>query len=517
MTSRNANPVNPPVLGTPSTFTTVSGNPVAGRRVHASHQTAQSHDDTKAANDSLIQMRLRLADATGQVQNAGWLVELLQTLAACDRFASACHELTSQMHAHLNSVRVVLGWQGNRSRQSVVSISGVANQDNQSEEVLLYQSCLDEAITRESLGVYPLSNRDPAASKEDTSSMLSHKQLAGRDREVVSVPLVTKHGITVGSLLVIGSRGQLALQPRSLDFVAASASPIADVLMSCERSEGTRLTKLVRWYQSCSAAKRTVVLGACVAAFAAAWIPIDYQVAAPSVIEPVERQFCVAPHDGLLQTTLVEPGDVVTADQTVASMDGREVRWELAGLVAQHRRAAKQHDAHLAAHKTTDAMQAELEMQRLQSQIDLLSHREENLTLTAPISGIVLSGSMDRRQNFPVDQGQVLYEISPLDELRIELSVRGDDVSHISEGTDVEMMFAGFGNETFVAIIEKIWPQSEVRDDQNVFVAECVLANADGRLRPGMKGSAKIRGAKHSIGWVFLHRAWEQVCMRMPW
>lgn len=491
---------------------TVSAKPIAGRRVHDAHATEPANKDTK--DESIMQMRLRLADAIGQVQNAGWLVELLQTLASCDQFRLASHELTSQMQTHLNVVRVVLGWKGDRPTQRVVSISGVTNQDNQSEEVRLYQSCLDEAITRESVGCFPASN---AGADEDSASMLSHKQLAGRDREVVSVPLVTKNGTNVGSLLVIATRGQIASRPRSLDFIAASASPIADVLVGCERSEGTRLTKLIRWYQSCSFAKRSFTLCAIATVFAAAWIPIDYQVGAPSVIEPVERRFCVAPHDGLLQTTAVEPGDVVTENQMIASMDGREVRWELAGLVAQHRRAAKQHDAHLAAHETTDAMQAELEMQRLQSQIDLLSHREENLTLTAPISGIVLSGSMDRRENFPVDQGQVLYEIAPLDELRIELSVPGDDVSHIREGSEVEIMFAGFGGESFSATIAKIRPQSEVRDDKNVFVAECLLTNIDGRLRPGMKGSAKITGAKHSIGWVMLHRAWEQVCMRMPW
>ncbi|MDA8743928.1 efflux RND transporter periplasmic adaptor subunit [Rubripirellula amarantea] len=484
--------------------TKITAKAVPHRQVHPPHPNPSSSDD------ATMQLRMRLAEASGQVQNTGWLVELMQSLASTDRFSTACHELTSQLQTHLGVVRVVLGWSGSRATQNVASISGTVHQDKHSEEVRLYQSCLDEAITRETIGVCP-------SPSQDNDSMLSHQQVAGRDREVVSTPLITKSQTTVGSLMVIASRGQLASNPRVIDFLSASSSPLADVLSACERAEGTRFTKAIRWFRSASVAKRTVN-GACIAGvIAAAWIPVTYQVAAPSIIEPVQRRFCVAPHDGLLEQTKVEPGDVVEVNQPVASMDGREVRWELAGLIAQQRRAAKQHDAHLAAHKTTEAMQAELEMQRLQSQIDLLRHRESNLTLTAPIAGIVLSGSMDRRENFPVDQGQVLYEIAPLEELRIELSVSSDDVSHIAEGTNVEMMFAGFGNETFTATISKIRPQSEVRDDQNVFVAECLLANRDGRLRPGMKGHAKIQGDKHAIGWIALHRAWEQVCMRVPW
>ncbi|TWU31966.1 efflux RND transporter periplasmic adaptor subunit [Novipirellula artificiosorum] len=490
----------------PTTFTTGSANPGGAREVHASHLRGSS-------DGMLLQMRSRLAQASGQVQNAGWLIELLQSLAACDRFSTACHELTSELQSHLKLVRVAVGWKGDANCQHVASISGVANQDAHSDDVQLVQACLDEAIHRESLGCWP-SLRGQTG---DTDSMLSHKQIAGRDREVVSVSLTTKTGKRVGSLMLVAARGQLSRQPQTIDFLAATASPLADVMAAIQRAEGTRLTRMVRWYRGCSLAKRSVAAAIIVAAIASAWIPVDYRIACPAVIEPIERRFCVAPHDGLLQSAKVEPGDVVSVGETMALMDGREVRWELAGLVAEHRRSAKQHDSYLASHQTNETLQAELEMQRLQSQIDLLSYRESNLTLAAPIAGIVLDGNMDRRDNFPVKQGQVLYEIAPLGQLRIELSVLGEDVSHVAEGMHVEILFAGFGREAFDVTIEKIRPQSEVREDQNVFIAECLLANDDGRLRPGMKGHAKVYGQQHTLGWIVLHRAWEQACMWMPW
>ena len=49
----------------------------------------------------------------------------------------------------------------------------------------------------------------------------------------------------------------------------------------------------------------------------------------------------VAPFDGVFEKSLVRPGDVVNKNQKLAQMDGRELRMELAGVVADYHRARK--------------------------------------------------------------------------------------------------------------------------------------------------------------------------------
>ena len=52
----------------------------------------------------------------------------------------------------------------------------------------------------------------------------------------------------------------------------------------------------------------------------------------------------------------------------------------------------------------------------------------------------------------------------------------------------------------------RIHPRAELRDDENVFVAEVQLANADGSLRPGMRGTARVESERRPLGWILLRR-----------
>ena len=40
------------------------------------------------------------------------------------------------------------------------------------------------------------------------------------------------------------------------------------------------------------------------------------------------------------------------------------------------------------------------------------------------------------------------------------------------------------------------------------FLAEVVLDNSGGMLRPGMKGQARIRTTDRCLGWVLFHKPW---------
>ena len=50
--------------------------------------------------------------------------------------------------------------------------------------------------------------------------------------------------------------------------------------------------------------------------------------------------------------------------------------------------------------------------------------------------------------------------------------------------------------------VARIHPRSVTREKDNVFLGEIPLDNADGALRPGMKGRATVRTGSRSLGWV---------------
>ena len=71
--------------------------------------------------------------------------------------------------------------------------------------------------------------------------------------------------------------------------------------------------------------------------------------------------------------------------------------------------------------------------------------------------------------------------------------------------------------ESLVGTIQRIHPRAEVIGDECVFVAEVVLENEQGILRPGLNGSAKIRAHAYPLGWNLFHRSWETVRCWLIW
>jgi multidrug efflux pump subunit AcrA (membrane-fusion protein) len=243
----------------------------------------------------------------------------------------------------------------------------------------------------------------------------------------------------------------------------------------------------------------------------AMFVPVSYRVNSNCTAEPVIRSFCVAPHEGLLESTLVEPGEVVKKGQVLARMDGRDIGFQIANVLAEKNRAAKEHDAYLAKGEISESLRADLERLGLDAELNLLKHKQQNLQIKSATDGVVLSGSLDKRENYPVTLGQTLYEIGPLSPLRVELAIPAEEVMHVTTGQMVKFRFDGFGTATITGTVDKLRPSSTIRDDENVFIAEVILPNEDGQVRPGMKGFARVYGREHSLGWTLFHRPWEKI------
>jgi multidrug efflux pump subunit AcrA (membrane-fusion protein) len=239
--------------------------------------------------------------------------------------------------------------------------------------------------------------------------------------------------------------------------------------------------------------------------------PWRYKVRNECRVEPVVRRFTVVPYDGILKQAMVRPGDLVSQQQVLATMDDRELRWELSALIAERGRVAKQRDVAMAAHDTPEMQMAELEMERHDLQIKLLKQRQANLDITSPIAGVILKGDLEDAEGAPVRQGQALFEIAPLDKVKLELSVAEENLPNVAAGMHITARLDGAQSQMVTGKIDKIYPRAEIREGRNVFVAEVTLENPDNLLRPGMSGRAKVASHVRPLGWIWFHKAWQRV------
>ena len=471
-------------------------------------QSVANHFDVWRSREQLTTMAM-------EVRSTATVLELVGKAEGSESVKDACVKIANELQNLFRCEYVAIGLKGptgtSATSSKLVAVSSMAEFDNQSRTCRLLKSAFDESIMRGQYTVFP---EGPAADSAGPRSIaLSHKKLANQMRceAAISVPLRNEANKTIGAITFLGKRS-LDRTDYSRNLIRALEHPVGSTVEVVRRAEGGWLRKLSRMLVSKDKSNKKWIVGSlAIASLVAMFIPVPYRVNSKCTAEPVTRSFSVAPHKGLLENTFAEPGDVVAVGQVLAKMDGREIGFQMASTIADRNRAAKDFDTYRAAGEIAKSLQADLEMKGFEAELSVLEFNQNNLEIKSQIEGVVLSGSIDKRQNYPVDIGQKLYEIAPITPLRVELAIPADEVMHIEAGQTVKFRFDGFGTETIEAVVEKIRPSSTIRDDENVFIAEAILNNEDGRVRPGMDGHAKVYGTKRTLGWAIFHRPWEKI------
>jgi len=240
--------------------------------------------------------------------------------------------------------------------------------------------------------------------------------------------------------------------------------------------------------------------------------PVTFNLHPASMVKPVQVRYVTARFNGMLKQVFVEPGDRVERGTSLAVLDGREMELELRSIEADRAKALKVRDNYLATGNVAPAQIALLEARRLQERGRLLYERQQQLELQSPVAGIVLSGDLKKNVDGPVTRGQILFEVSPLEQLVVELSVLDEDISYVAEGMNVVVRFDAFPGRVWPTAVERISPKSELRRGANVFPVTLILENKDRLLQPGMQGRAAIDCGKKNLGWIYFHKPWYALC-----
>jgi multidrug efflux pump subunit AcrA (membrane-fusion protein) len=136
----------------------------------------------------------------------------------------------------------------------------------------------------------------------------------------------------------------------------------------------------------------------------------------------------------------------------------------------------------------------------------------------APFDGVIVRGDLQQRLGSPVEKGEVLFEIAPLDGYRVVLEVDERDVAFVSAGQTGRLRLSALPGEALPFVVERVTPVAVAEDGRNRFRAEARLEQpsdslprepAD-RLRPGMTGVARIDAGRRARAWIWTHEtlAW---------
>ncbi|HEG43841.1 MAG TPA: HlyD family efflux transporter periplasmic adaptor subunit [Phycisphaerales bacterium] len=242
----------------------------------------------------------------------------------------------------------------------------------------------------------------------------------------------------------------------------------------------------------------------------------QYRPKSPFILEATTQQIVPAPFDGYLKTVEVEVGQVVHGDSSIlGSLDTAEQRLRLASAKAEQVTYLKQASAARRDNETAKVQIAEANVDKMQAQIDFLNYLIGRAKLISPIDGVVVKGDLKRKIGAPVETGDVLFEISPVESLRAELFVPEEDIFDIMIGQEGRLATASYPSAPIKFVVERINPVAEVVNQRNVFKVRVQLLETFPWMRPGMEGVAKVNAGKRRYVWMWTRKMTNWIRMKL--
>lgn len=434
------------------------------------------------------------------------VLELLVGSLEHDTFAASATALVTELAGRFDCERVSLGLQ---QRQHVVleALSHSAHIDTRINLARDIGDAMDECIDQDAtVGFPPIAGAPPVVSfAQEVLSDHSNRSA------ICSTPLFAA-GNAIGALTFERAAGRDFDQStvESFEAVAALLGPVIAL-----KHDHDRPVALKVWVAFCGSARRllgaghfALKLNAMLAVATIMFFSVakgEYRVTAPAALEGRVQRAITAPQDGYIASAHARAGDTVEAGEVLATLDDRDLQLERGALDSKREQLRQEHRVALSAHDRAASALTQAQIRQIEAQLNLVDGKLTRVRLLAPFSGIVVSGDLSQALGSPVEHGQVLFQVAPLDSYRVMLNVDERDIGEIEAKQRGRVALTGLPNETIALSTVRVLPVSVAEDGSNFFRVEAALEETGSLLRPGMEGVAKIDVEPRKLIWIWSH------------
>jgi len=442
----------------------------------------------------------------GSGNDAALAVELAALVLEAEHFHDAATSVVTELATRLGCERVSIGVRPGKHTR-VVAISHSAQLGKSSNLVHAIGLAMDEAVDQYASLVFPQTEQSEV--KVDRA----HAALAAQsgDGYICTIPLADR-GASFGAL-TLESAAEGLLADERLIAVQRIATFLGPVLAAKHREDrwiGRKVYEAAREQAARFVGPRyvgrkiAVAVTAAVAVFFGA-AKDTYRVQAEATLEGAIERVAVAPIAGYIIEANVRPGDIVAEGDPLFRIDDRDLRLEFLRWSSQKAQVERQQRDAFAQGERSEVNILRAQLDQADSQLTLISEQIARTRGTAPFDGVVVSGDLSDQLGAPVERGQVLFTLAPLDQYRVALRVAETDVSQVQVGQRGQLVLAANPNETLPIELSSITPVSEVVGGRNTFRLEATLGATPDFLRPGMQGAARIEIGERRLGWIWTH------------
>lgn len=241
---------------------------------------------------------------------------------------------------------------------------------------------------------------------------------------------------------------------------------------------------------------------------------------ATGTVEPIDLVEVKSKASGQIMKMPVEIGSVVKQGDLLVQIDTRDVQNSYdqaeAALVAAQAKAEvaasqKRRSDDLFAGRVITAVEhesavldeanAQADLVRAKTDVELARQRLDDATVRAPISGTILEkpvsvGQVITSATSGVSDGTILLRMADLSRVRLRTLVAETDVGKVRAGQTATVVVDAYPNRPLSGEVEKIEPQAVIQQSVTMFPVLVSISNQEGLLMPGMNGEVTIRVAE---------------------
>ncbi|WP_028577468.1 HlyD family efflux transporter periplasmic adaptor subunit [Desulfomicrobium escambiense] len=461
---------------------------------------------------SWLELLLRRQEADedkARLLRLGTAVDMLALTLDRSSCGEAAMTFVTELAAASGCERVSLGLVRGRS-VTLEAVSHSAEVNLKMNLTRAIERVMDEALLQRREIVHP--------SDDATLICREHEALSRQQgmASVVTLPLYGQ-GRYYGALTA--ERG--ADQPfteRDVEFFRAVAALVGPIL-EARRQAGLSLAEYLRASLRQAAGRlfgplhygRKLALGGivCLALFLF-FAEGEYRLRADLALEGAVRRAVTVPFDGFIQQAQRRAGDMVGEGDLLCRLDDRDLRLDRMVTASRYRQLEQQYQEAMSVHDRAQSSIVRAQLEQVQAELDLADAKLARTSLTAPFPGLIVSGDLSQRLGSAVRQGDVLFELTPLDSYRVILKVDERRIADVREGQRGELVLFSLPGQEYRFTVTKVTPIAKAEEGRNFFRVEAALDSVDATLRPGMEGVAKVDVDRRRLAgiWVRDMREW---------
>ncbi len=251
------------------------------------------------------------------------------------------------------------------------------------------------------------------------------------------------------------------------------------------------------------------LMAACIAG---GFYPVPLMVIAPVEIRSVEPRTIAAPLDGVVDSVVVSPNDIIAEGQVVVKLVDTTLRNEL--TIAEQALNVAEARLKKVTQSAVDDPKARAELTIIRSEAMLaMAKRDFSLELlrrsviTSPTAGVAIFSDKQEWAGRPVSTGERLMEIADPDRVQLRIDVPVADVLSVHAGAHVRAFLDSDPLRSVAAKVTSVSFEAIPREG-NLLAYRIYAEIEDQALRPrlGVRGTAQIFGKEVPLAYQLFRR-----------